>query len=49
MAAALTRVLDDAALRESLGRAARVRVEGAFSFARRVRRMEEIYERLARV
>ncbi len=49
MAAALGRVLTDAALRESLGRAARVRVEGAFSFARRVRRMEEIYEGLARV
>jgi glycosyltransferase involved in cell wall biosynthesis len=48
MAVGLARVLEDAQLRESLGHAARVRVEGAFSFARRVRRMEDIYERLAR-
>jgi glycosyltransferase involved in cell wall biosynthesis len=49
MGAVLGRVLGDGRLRESLGRAARARVEEAFSFARRVRRMEEIYERLARV
>jgi len=43
LAAHVIMLLQDGALRERLQQAARARIEGFFSFARRVRKMEEYY------
>lgn len=48
LAAAIIRLLEDAELRRSMGRAGRERVEQQFSIAATVRRTEALYERLLR-
>jgi glycosyltransferase involved in cell wall biosynthesis len=46
LAAALTRLLDDAALRDRLGQAARWTIEARYSFRERMARIAALYDRL---
>jgi glycosyltransferase involved in cell wall biosynthesis len=49
LAEAILRLLSDARLRESFGRAGRLRAERLFDIATMVRRHEEVFERLHRI
>jgi glycosyltransferase involved in cell wall biosynthesis len=44
LAAALARVIGDAAAREAMGRAARARAESAFDLVHTIKRYEDLYE-----